>query len=108
MVLGTTEIDAVAPPLARSERGLMGLAVSPAFQEDAVVYVSYTVDVPGFLAVKNVVDRWRLVSPEPVANLLQPHLYRVLRWEQLRPANAPSVPIQQLWSQSSATSPGTE
>ena len=67
-VLGTTEIDAVAPPLPRSERGLMGLAVSPTFDEDAIVYVSYTIEVPGFLAVSNVVDRWQLVGTgfEPV------------------------------------------
>jgi glucose/arabinose dehydrogenase len=48
----------VAPSLPRSEIGLMGLAVSPDFNEDALIYVSYTTpDGPGF---RNVVARFRL------------------------------------------------
>lgn len=51
-------IQDVAPQLPRSEVGLMGLAVSPQFESDGLVYVSYTSPV-GF-GLKNVVERLRL------------------------------------------------
>lgn len=51
-------IEDVAPQLPRSEVGLMGLAISPSFDTDGLVYVSYTTpDGPGF---RNVVARFRL------------------------------------------------
>ncbi len=51
-------IQDVALQLPRSEVGLMGLAVSPAFESDRIVYVSYT--SPRGMGLKNVVERLRL------------------------------------------------
>ncbi len=57
-ILSTTEVPNVAEPFPRSERGLMGLAVSPDFEEDSTVVVSYTRETGSGL--ENVIERYRL------------------------------------------------
>lgn len=52
-------IDEVAPYVRGTERGLMGLAVSPSYDEDHLLYVSYTAFLDDGERVKNVVERWR-------------------------------------------------
>lgn len=52
-------IDEVAPYVRGTERGLMGLAVSPSYDEDHLLYVSYTAFLDDGASVKNVVERWR-------------------------------------------------
>ncbi len=64
-IVVTSSIADVAPQLPRFEQGLMGLAVSPEFEQDRLVFVSYT--TPVGLGVKNVIDRFRLESDRFVA-----------------------------------------
>ena len=58
--LVTGSIPEVVPPFPRLEYGLMGLAVSPSFDADQTLYVSYT--TPEGLGFKNVIDRFRLAG----------------------------------------------
>jgi glucose/arabinose dehydrogenase len=53
-------IDEVVFPLPRSERGLMGLAVSPDFDQDRSIFVSYTTPSSG--GIKNIIDKFRFTG----------------------------------------------
>lgn len=61
-VLAELEIENVAPTPPRSEQGLMGLAVSPNFASDGMIYVSYTMPIGAPDFVKNVIDRFRFTG----------------------------------------------
>jgi aldose sugar dehydrogenase len=61
-VLARLEIENVAPTPPRSEQGLMGLAVSPNFESDRMIYVSYTMPIGAPDFVKNVIDRFRFTG----------------------------------------------
>lgn len=54
-VLGTLDVDAVHVP--GLEMGLMGLALSPDYEDDRLVYIAYTTNADGNL--QNVVERYR-------------------------------------------------
>lgn len=59
-VVATTTIDEVAPQIPRSEQGLMGLAISPTYADDQLVYVSYTIGNP--VGTQNVIERLRFTG----------------------------------------------
>jgi glucose/arabinose dehydrogenase len=58
--LATTAIADVAPQIPFAEFGLMGLALSPDFDQDQTIYISYTV-LEG-LKFRNVIDRLTLID----------------------------------------------
>ncbi len=56
MVL-VAELTDVAPPIPRSERGLMGLALSPNWSRDHTLFVSYTSEAADG-SVRNIIEPW--------------------------------------------------